>query len=327
MSPLTNFPNGISSFGVPIVGGVLPSTQGKVVHSRPYLGLDGNDGSGPEYAVKTLTRALALATANKNDVVLLYGESNTSANTTDYQSATLDWNKDLTHLIGTPGGPVFSPRSRVAFISTYDTASNLFTLSANGCRVENIQFYAGVAGTNPTGCFRVTGNRNYFSRCHFAGIGNDANDIADAYSLHLSGAENVFEDCIIGLDTVARGTAANSDLYIAAGGLRNIFRRCLFIARVEHNTNSPHVKIAGGAMGNAGLIVMFEDCKFLSVGVNYGNVNTYAIVHVAAPTAGFSVVDGRCETNAGNWGASGNHLYIAGTATLAGYNTHLLYNA
>ena len=87
---LTNFPNGITSFGVPVFGGGMV-TQGNSFFVKPSTGNDGNDGKSPETSFKTLTKALAACVANQNDTVYLFSESNTAASTTDYQSTTLDW--------------------------------------------------------------------------------------------------------------------------------------------------------------------------------------------------------------------------------------------
>lgn len=190
----------------------LAFTQGKIWHVRPKNGSDSNDGKSSRKPFATLAAALAAATANQNDIVLLYAESNTAADTTDYQSATLNWNKDGVHLIGLNAGVNISPRARVAFLSSYATASNLFTLSANGCFIANVEFFAGVASALPTGCFNLTGQRNRIENCHLAGIGNDANDIAGAYSLRLAGSENLFVRSTIGLDTIGRGTADNAEI-------------------------------------------------------------------------------------------------------------------
>jgi len=79
------------------------------------------------------------------------------------------------------------------------------------------QFFAGVADTNPTGCMQVTGDRNRVSNCHLAGIGHANNDIAGAYSLYLNGVESMLIDgCIIGLNTIDAGTAANSEVLMAS---------------------------------------------------------------------------------------------------------------
>jgi hypothetical protein len=218
---------------------------GRAIWVKPVSDNDGNTGLKPAAAVKTLAKALTLATANKNDVVYMVAEGNSASATTDYQSATLTWNKDGVHLVGINAGPRLSHRSRIAFISTYATASNLFTVTAKGCYFENLEFFAGVADANPTGCLLINGGqRNHFKNCHIAGIGNDNNDIAGAYSLYLKGnaTENYFEDCVIGCDTISRGSAnsiyeiyMDTDTGVVSGAkpARNIFKGCYKIGRAH----------------------------------------------------------------------------------------------
>ena len=71
---LTNFPNGITSFGVPVLGtiGGLPFT-GNYYFVDPVNGADGNEGT-PELPLKTLYGALAKCTSGNNDVVVLMGD-------------------------------------------------------------------------------------------------------------------------------------------------------------------------------------------------------------------------------------------------------------
>ena len=285
---------GLTSFDVIKANAFLGAnflTQGKQIYVKPRTGSDANNGLSPAKAVKTLAKALSLATANQNDVVWLFAESNTAADTTDYQSATLDWNKDLVHLIGiSSGGPV-AQRARVAFLSTYNTASNLFTVSADGCLIQGVHFFAGVAGTNPTGCVKVTGTRNVFRNCHIAGIGHDNNDIASAYSLFIDGgAENLFDDCTIGLDTIARGTAANSGLLVDTAATRNEFRDCRFIAQLEHATNHVHVRLADATAIDRYLL--FRECLFYYMSANYTAAGT-GVMNLPLLTQGYVIVQ-RC---------------------------------
>lgn len=278
--------------GIPILPNLpswLAMTQGNIYHVMPYSGSDSYTGLSVDSPLKTLARAQELVTANQNDVVLFYSENNdTSAYTTDYQSSTLTWAKDGVHLIGINSGTPIAARSRVAFTSSYDTASNLFTLSADNCYIANAHLFAGVAGTNPTGCMSVTGDRNRIENCHIAGIGNDNNDIADAYSLSLNAAhENLFVDCTIGLDTIARGTAANSGLVVAGQSARNTFRHCDFIAFVEHASNHVHVRL--GAATSIDRWLKFDDCDFVYQSANYGAAAT-GVMNLAALTQGYVIV-------------------------------------
>lgn len=213
--------------GVPV--GML--TQGKVLHVKPSSGSDSNDGLSPDTAVKTLAKAQTLATANHNDIVLMYTESNTAASTTDYQSVALDWAKDGVHLIGVGAGSMLGQRSRISNLSTATAIVNgLFIVSANNCLIQNIEIYQGQGGTNPSGAsiaVSVTGQRNHFVNCQISGIGHSELDDAGSRSLKVSGGENIFTHCYIGLDTIIRGTA-QAEVEIADATTRTIFEDCIF---------------------------------------------------------------------------------------------------
>ena len=263
-------------------------SQGNVWWVRPTNGNDTNDGKSPATAFQTLTAALAAATANQGDVVLLCAESDTAGSTTSYQSTTLNWNKDGVHLIGVNAGALFSCRSRVAFVSTYATASNLFTLSANDCLIQGIEFFAGVTSANPTGCVLVTGERNVFRKCHIAGIGATTNDIAGAYSLYLNGAQEcVFDGCVIGLDTVVRTVAANSEILVAGASPRNIFQNCIILAQIGATTAHPLVKLSSATAIQG--FLLFDKCTFISECTNYAT-NQASIFVVPALTQGYVMV-------------------------------------
>lgn len=223
--PMTNFPHGVRSFGVPVMGKM---TQGNSWFVRPRLGSDAYDGKSPAKAFATLAKALSVATANQNDVVYMFAEGNTAANTTDYQSAALDWNKDGVHLIGVGSGSMIGQRSRIAELSTVKTIEDLFTVSANNCYIANLEVFQGVASSTATAAraMVVSGMRNHIENCQISGNGDTggSTDDAGARSLAVSGAENLFSHCYIGLDTVVRATQATE---IAITGKRNIFEDCI----------------------------------------------------------------------------------------------------
>ena len=77
---ITNFPNGVSSWGQPLTGGVggIPLVGGNYYFCDPANGSDGNDGTSPESAVATLYRLHALMTAGQNDVGYLIGNGASS---------------------------------------------------------------------------------------------------------------------------------------------------------------------------------------------------------------------------------------------------------
>jgi hypothetical protein len=57
--PYTNFPKGITSFGVPVIGsGQIPTTTGSYFFVDSNTGASGNDGSSPQNAISTIDAAV-----------------------------------------------------------------------------------------------------------------------------------------------------------------------------------------------------------------------------------------------------------------------------
>jgi hypothetical protein len=90
---LTNFPNGITSYGVPVMGGNLPATYGKVWFVDYDNGSDNNNGESAEQAFKTVAVAYAAARTNKNDIIAL------SAYGTHVLTEMLDVTKNRVHFM------------------------------------------------------------------------------------------------------------------------------------------------------------------------------------------------------------------------------------
>jgi len=70
--PLTNFPGGLSSFGIPVMGsGFIPTTTGKYFFVDSNTGSNSNDGRSPDSPLATIDYAIGLCTANKGDVIVV----------------------------------------------------------------------------------------------------------------------------------------------------------------------------------------------------------------------------------------------------------------
>lgn len=223
----TNFKDGLESMGVPVHGFF---TQGNSYFVAPRTGSDGNTGTSIDKPFKTLSKAHSLCVADQNDVVYVLAESNTAGSTTTYLSAAYDWNKDGVHLIGVNAGPMIGQRSRIAQLSTVLTIEDLFTVSADNCFISNIEFFQGVASSTATSprALVVSGQRNKIVNCQISGNGDTGGsmDTSGARSLAVTGAENTFEKCYIGLDTVIRATQAAE---VTIGNIaRTIFKDCYF---------------------------------------------------------------------------------------------------
>lgn len=73
--PLTNFPFGLTSFGIPLVGSgevSIPNLNGKVWFVDTTNGSDGQDGSSPTTALKTIQRAVNLAGNGTGDTIYVF---------------------------------------------------------------------------------------------------------------------------------------------------------------------------------------------------------------------------------------------------------------
>lgn len=131
---LTHFPNGVSSFGIP----VLPGSEGQNIHSgnawfvSSVDGSDGNTGKEPAQAVATLDKALSLATADNGDVIYVCeGHAETIA-----ASQPID-------VVGVAVIGLGHGRTRPTF--TFSATASNFLMSSADCRLSNLVFKAGIA--------------------------------------------------------------------------------------------------------------------------------------------------------------------------------------
>lgn len=249
----TNFPNGISSMGMPTfgVGGILPFT-GRYVFVDATLGNDGNPGTA-QNPVSTLTQALTLCgDGNKNDVIFVTG--------TISLTATLTWSLNKTHMIGLTA-PSNNDRARLSASGTVFTP--MVNVTGQGCVFMNIGTFYGFASATSQICWTEAGGRNFYNNCQFLGMGNaTAAAQTGGRSLLVSGTtgENLFMNCQVGLDTITR-SAANSSLEFAGGVPRNTFIGCRF----------PFMTSAAGALGiyASGAAAIdrwqeFVNCRFIN---------------------------------------------------------------
>ena len=70
---LTNFPNGITSFGVPVIGGsgLIPATTGTYFFVSSGTGSNSHSGKNPAEALATIDYAIGKCTDSKGDVIVV----------------------------------------------------------------------------------------------------------------------------------------------------------------------------------------------------------------------------------------------------------------
>lgn len=128
---LTNYPNGVSSFGVPLMGaGQIPSTTGQYLFVNSVTGSNGNDGLSAYAPKSTLAGALTAANANKGDVIIVmpsHAESVAAA-------AGITINKAGVYIVGLGYG---NTRPTITF-TTATTAT--MTITASDVTIDNFVF-------------------------------------------------------------------------------------------------------------------------------------------------------------------------------------------
>lgn len=261
-------PEGLQVDGLLING---KNHGGRMIYCDPGNGTAGRDMYTPLTATDDIEEAYAAATANQNDVVVLIGTTNASTPTTARVSeGGLAWAKDNVHLIGVCSGNHMQQRARISHASSGDTASTfVLNVTADNCMFANFSTFLGHGGTvtTPTSIKVTGGTRNAFYNVSMSGIGNDANDVADASSLWLSAAgENYFEKCSIGLTTTARGTADCQEIWMSSGCARNYFRDCYIHGWASASTYS-FVEVEASGVQD---VTVFDNCAFVNAGVWLG---------------------------------------------------------
>lgn len=277
--PLTNFPNGVSSFGMPVLPGT-PQFTGNAYFVNPASGSDGNSGTSPDQAFATIYKGHAACTAGRNDVVYLIGNGGTSATArlslanaqavdSSVTAGTLVWSKAATHLIGIAAPTGVSQRARMAPpTGTYTAATfgsaTFVSVTAQGCYFSNFSVFNGFStGGTAQLCWVDSGGRNAYSNVDFGGMGDAASaQDAGSRSLVVSGTtgENTFYRCNIGLDTVTR-TVANASLEFAGGTPRNRFTECTFPFQTSSATVLGIIGTGAACMDRWQL---FESCAFIN---------------------------------------------------------------
>ncbi len=142
------------------------------------------------------------------------------------------------------------------------------------------------------GCLKVTGNRNYFGRCHFIGAGHATPAAATgAHDLELAGAqETTFESCTFGTDTIIRA-AANGNIRFSAVASSPVWRTRFSDCMItSYSDTSTHGAILSAGADSCSGIQLFTGCQVLNW--NDNGIGLLASVFIGTkPTSGALVFD------------------------------------
>lgn len=126
---VTNFPNGVSSFGVPVMGGgpQVPFTTGNYFFVDSGTGAAGNSGTSVDYPLATIDQAINKCTASNGDVIIVFpGHAETISGATSLVMDTAG-----VSVIGLGSGAL---RPTL----TYSATASIINVTAADCRLENL---------------------------------------------------------------------------------------------------------------------------------------------------------------------------------------------
>jgi hypothetical protein len=272
MDELTNFPDGVSSFGIPLFGSWIPPIAGTYYHVCPgstaiinnqsnyIVGSSGNDGLSKNTALDSIATAYDKCVSGAGDGIILWSYGTSTAMCTSYLTAALDWTKWGITVVGICAPTMFSQRARIANKSTALNLGYLIDVQGSNNTFLNMSFYNG--GTTGAGGVKVSGDRNFFGKVNFMGGMGMTTPTTDDYSLLIAGGdENTFERCVIGSDTFDKTNIAGAELHFSTGAMRNRFYKCEVISFRSAGTTAGAIKLVG--LGDSiERDVVFEDCFF-----------------------------------------------------------------
>ncbi len=244
-----------SMYGV----GQLPKIKGTWYYVDPTSGNANNDGLTQDTAVASLSTAYTKCTSGAGDGICIFSRGTTTAGTTSYLSAVIDWTKHGITVVGICAPTRNFPRARIANTTTVLTLAYLIDVQGNNNTFSNLNFYNGGTNAAAVGGVKVTGDRNAFINCHIIGAAG-ATAAATHRSMELNaGEDNTFINCIFGSDTIDRGNNASCEVLITGTCARNRFYGCEFQAHVSTGTAHGAINLTSTTGGRS---TIFEGCTF-----------------------------------------------------------------
>jgi len=233
---LTNFQNGVSSFGIPIMGGGgIPAMFGQSWFVDYRNGSDDNDGRSTERSFKTLSKAYSKAVSNRNDLILIDGDSTVA------EDSMITWAKNRIHVVGLGGGFLTGQRTKIGFSTTGKAAAVAANLTVTGVGNTFSNLKVTNDGTDAASLAALidAGEANVYSNCSFLKPG-DLGEAAVADVICRSDS-TTYVNCEFGFDTLVQ-TAARPTFWIKHDGATRCkhlrMRDCHFTCASSEATKS-----------------------------------------------------------------------------------------
>jgi len=294
----TNFPNGVTSFGMPIMGAQGLSMPGTAYFVDSVNGSDGNIGKDMTKPFQTIAKAYSATTSGNNDVIYVIG------NGTAYSIASaLAWSNTFTHMVGLTAPIPYGNRARLTMGAAM---TSILTISGQGNIFSNFQIqHENSTGTSVDNTI-VSSNRNYFWNVGFAGPLHATVGAAAYNELTLSSGaqDNMFERCTFGQWTTACSSTTGYEIEFKGNNSMSYFKDCRIFT---YASSASHVLVAAGVnLGGEAALVTFDGCTF----ANMDNDKTLTVA-INEPTHGIVLLKDCVAYNITDWSDTTNaHVYV-----------------
>lgn len=258
----TNFPNGVTSFGVPVIGDGIPASSGTYYFVDYTNGNDGYDGLSMDTPFKTVAQAYSRVTTNADDVICLMG------NATHGLTEMLDVSKNRVHFVGIDGtfGRMYGQNAKISLTATTG-ATNIATVQNTGIRnsFTNIKFMNSSTVTEGINCFAEGGEYTVFTNCEFY---KDTDlDVTTACEFLANGDSTQFIGCTFGslaneLSGAVIRPCVKATATLSGKKLRdNVFVDCMFWRKAGNTANK---MVYGANATDVERLMLFKNCSFIS---------------------------------------------------------------
>jgi hypothetical protein len=290
----TNYPNGLTSFGIPLFGGgTIPTSPGRVFFVNYGTGSDANPGTNISKPLKTVEYAYSLATSGADDIIALTGSS------THVLSAMLDVSKSRVHFIGIDGtnGRLYGQNAKISLPVT-TAATDVFCMKNTGIRnsFTNIKFISDNTQAASLYCVGEGGEYAVYANCEI--YKSTDLDVTGSAELVLNGDSAQFVGCTIGsLADTRVGAIIRPNVLLTAGLVGSgkvtrdcVFSDCLFWIQAANAANR---FVYGANATDVERMLLFQRCGFIN---NLAGAGTpgQAIAMGATLTVGNIVLDPAC---------------------------------
>ena len=298
---LTNYPYGVSSFGMPVVGGI--TTTGAIHFVHPTLGSDANDGLSTDTPFATIQQGITASRDAKDDYVILMPSS------TDYDvTATTTVDKNRIHIICPSGIGWGGMPGNSARMHMNTAATDWFTITADNVEIAGIFFKADATSTTGSPIVfsgtRWCGNihDNFFGLYAAAASTGNYGIVGTGACNHMAIHNNYFTVYSPALNTGNNNLVAAFIGFTSGSSTRNIIRDNVLVTGVNSTIAAGILEAGTGTMviGNylhESVLNGGNDAGVFTLGISTGTDAQVAnnIISIAAASAANAVSGGTAD--------------------------------